>query len=73
MDLNSAITLVMTLHTYSEKLQRDIIAQDMDLHKVLTTARSIKLTNREIAFMKQHNIEAIASSSPVHAVQEKHP
>ena len=73
MDLNPAITLVMTLHTHSEKLQREIIAQDMDLNKVLTTARSIELTNREIAFMKQHNMEATASPSPVHAVQAKHP
>eukprot|EP00795_Rhopilema_esculentum_P004069 gene4069-20248_t len=31
MDLNSAITLVMTLHTHSKKLQREIIAQVMDL------------------------------------------
>eukprot|EP00795_Rhopilema_esculentum_P008818 gene8818-15293_t len=73
MDLNSAITLVMTLHTHSEKLQREIIAQDMDLKKVLATARSIELTNREIAFMKQHNIEATASPTPVYAVQGKHP
>ena len=73
MDLNSAITLVMTLHTHSEKLQREIIAQDMDLKKVLATARSIELTNREIAFMKQHNMEATASPTPVYAVQGKHP
>ena len=73
MGLNSAITLVMTLHTHSEKLQREIIAQDMDLNNVLTTARSIELTNREIAFMKQHNMEATTSPSQVHAVQEKHP
>ncbi|XP_065067008.1 uncharacterized protein K02A2.6-like [Rhopilema esculentum] len=73
MDLNSAITLVMTLHTHSEKLQREIIAQDMDLKKVLATARSIELTNREIAFMKQHNMEATATPTPVYAVQGKHP
>ena len=73
MDLNSAITLAMTLHTHSEKLQREIIAQDMDLNKVFTTSRSIELTNREIAFMKQHHMEATASPSPVHAVQAKHP
>ena len=39
MDLESAITLVLTLHTYSEKLQREIIAQDMDLTRALSTAR----------------------------------
>eukprot|EP00795_Rhopilema_esculentum_P016077 gene16077-7426_t len=66
MVLNSAITLVMTLHTHSE-----VIAQDMDLKKVLATARSFELTNREIAFMKQHNMEATASPTPVYAVQGK--
>ena len=64
---------MMTLHTHSEKLQREIIAQDMDLKKVLATACSIELTDREIAFMKQHNIEATASPTPVYAVQGKHP
>ena len=65
MDLESAITLVLTLHTYSEKLQREIIAQDMDLTRALSTARSIELTEKEIAFMKQNPLQSLAT--PVHA------
>ena len=67
MDLESAITLVLTLHTYSEKLQREIIAQDMDLIRALSTARSIELTEKEIAFMKQNPLQSLAT--PVHAVR----
>ena len=39
MTLDEAIKLVVTLHTPSDKLQRDIIAKDMDLKTVIESAR----------------------------------
>ena len=44
MNLEEAIKLVVTLHTTSEKLQRHIIAKDMNLKTLLETARALELT-----------------------------
>ena len=57
MTLDEAIKLVVTLHTPSEKLQRDIIAKDMNLKAVMNNARALELTQREVSFMKQSTLE----------------
>ena len=56
MTLDEAIKLVVTLHTPSDKLQRDIIAKDMDLKTVIESARALELTQREVSFMKQNTL-----------------
>ena len=57
MNLDEAIKLVVTLHTPSEKLQREIIARDMDLASLIECARAIELTQREVTFIKQNTME----------------
>ena len=57
MDKEEAIKLVVTLHTHSAKLQREIIAQNMDLKKLIETARAIEMTTREVEFMKTNKLE----------------
>ncbi len=57
MTLDEAIKLVVTLHTPSDKLQRDIIAKDIDLKTVIESARAVELTQREVSFMKQNTLE----------------
>ena len=49
MNLDEAIKLVVTP---SEKLQREIIAKDMDLKIVIDSARALELRQREVRFMK---------------------
>jgi hypothetical protein len=59
MTLDEAIKLVVTLHTPSDKLQRDIIAKDMDLKTLIDSARALELTQREVTFMKQNILEPV--------------
>ena len=66
MDDNEAIKLVLTLHTHSEKLQSAIIQKDMDLTKVVATARALELTKRELHFMKNNQFD----STPVDSIKE---
>jgi len=40
--------MVVTLHTLSEKLQRDIIAKDMMFGDMMDAARAIELTSSSI-------------------------
>ena len=42
MNLDEAVKLVITLHTPSEKLQREIIAKDIDLASLIENARAIE-------------------------------
>ena len=60
MNLDEAIKLVVTLHTPSEKLQREIIAKDMDLKMVIDNARALELTQREVRFMKNTSMDPVA-------------
>ena len=55
MNDDEAIKLVITLHTHSEKLQSSIIQKDMNLSKVIATAKSLELAQREVKFMKENN------------------
>ena len=57
MNLDEAVKLVVTLHTPSKKLQREIIAKDMDLASLIESARTIELTQREVSFIKQNTME----------------
>ena len=71
MDDNEAIKLVITLHTHSEKLQSTIIQKDMDLSKVVSTARALELAKREVKFMREnpiHNDSTFAGG--VNAIRE---
>ena len=52
MNLDEAIKLVVTLHTFSKKLQQEFIAKDMALKEVIELARDLELTAREVAFTK---------------------
>ena len=54
MDDDEAIKLVVTLHTTSEKLQTAIIQKDMNLEKVISTAKSMEMAQRELTFMKNN-------------------
>ena len=55
---DEAIKLVITLHTHSEKLQSSIIQKDMDLAKLVATARSLELAKREVDFLKGNSINS---------------
>ena len=70
MNMEEAIKLNVILHTHSAKLQRDAIAQDMDLKKLVETARSIEMTNRDIEFMKQNRIDSGVNSREVTSVDK---
>jgi hypothetical protein len=59
MTLDEATKLVVTLHTPLDKLQRDIIAKDMDLKTLIDSARALELTQREVTFMKQNILETV--------------
>ena len=67
MNLDEAIKLVVTLHTPSEKLQRDIIAKDMDLKMV--NARALELTQRVVRFMK--NMSMGPAAPEINSVSEQ--
>ena len=69
MTLDEAIKLVVTLHTASDKLQRDIIAKDMDLKTVIESARALELTQREVSFMKQNTLEP--ADPEVHSMSKR--
>ena len=56
MDDNEAIKLVITLHTNSDRLQKEIITQNMSLKDTLNTAQMLELAEREIKFIKQQSI-----------------
>ena len=66
MNADEAIKLVITLHTHSEKLQTAIIQKDMDLPKLVSTARALELTKRELTFMKSNQLESTPSIDAVH-------
>ncbi|CAB4025889.1 PREDICTED: uncharacterized protein K02A2.6-like, partial [Paramuricea clavata] len=66
MTLDEAIKLVVTLHIPSDKLQRDIIAKDMDLKTLIDSARALELAQREVTFMKQNILEPVESTQRPH-------
>ena len=57
MDLKEAVKLVVTLHTPMPKLQSEIIAKDMSFDTLVSTAKALELTQREVAFMKSNPLE----------------
>ena len=52
LDDNEAIKLVILLHTNNAKLQREIIARDLNYQNTIELARSLELTDREIGNLK---------------------
>ena len=52
MTLDETIKLAVTLHTPSDKLEREIIAKDMDSKMVIDSARTLEVTRGEVRFMK---------------------
>ena len=56
MNNDEAIKLVLTLHTHSVKLQREIISKDLTLTHALEYAQALELTDKEITFMKNNSI-----------------
>ena len=72
MDGDEAIKLVLTLHTNSPRLQKEIITKNLSLQDTLKSAQMIELAEREIKFLKEkpppgarkselHDINAIRS------------
>ena len=55
---DEAIKLVITRHTHSEKLQSAIIQKDMDLAKLVSTARAMELAQKEVTFLKNNPLNA---------------
>ena len=55
LDDNEAIKLVILLHTHNEKLQREILAKDLNYAKTIELARSLELTDREMQNLKQNS------------------
>ena len=55
---DEAIKLVITLHTHSEKLQSSIMQKDMDLAKLVSTARSLELATKEVNFLKNNTLDS---------------
>ena len=58
MKLDEAVKLVVALHMRSEKLQREIIAKDMDLASLIESALAIELRQRKVSFIKQNTMES---------------
>ena len=56
MNNDEAIKLVLTLHTHSERLQKEIISKELTLTRALEYARALELTDKEITFMKNSEI-----------------
>ncbi len=61
--------LVVTLHTPSDKLQRDIITNDMDLKTVIESTRALELTQREVSFMKHNTLQP--ADPEVHSMSKR--
>ena len=51
MDDDEAIKLVLTLHTNSKKLQKDVITRNLDLKGALDLAELMEMAEREVKFM----------------------
>ncbi len=56
MNNDEAIKLVLTLHTHSPRLQKEIISKNLSLTQALEYAQSLELTDKELNFIKGNSI-----------------
>ena len=56
---NETMKLVIILHIQLDQLQTSIIQKDLELNKVLSTARALELTQRKIQFIKSNNLKPV--------------
>ena len=71
MNIDEAITLVITLYTTSEKLQTYIIQKNMNLTKVNAVAKSIEIAQWENKFMKSNILQQSTHEHMLNAVSKQ--
>ena len=71
MNIDKAITLVITLHTTSEKLQTYIIQKNMNLTKVNAVAKSIEIAQWENKFVKSNILQQSTHEHMLDAVSKQ--
>ena len=70
-NIDEAITLVITLHTTSEKLQTYIIQKNMNITKVNAVAKSIEIAKWENKFMKSNILQQSTHEHILDAVSKQ--
>ena len=71
MNNDEAIKLVITLHTYCEKLQNLIITGNLNLKEALNKAEMIELAEKEIKFIKHTKTLNPTSDTDIHTVKKE--
>ena len=51
---DEAMKLVIMLHTHNARLQRTMLTKDLDLKRTLEEARTLEMTEKELARLKDH-------------------